>query len=153
MSITIASRQLSRDIALANPGKHNIISILEPEMSVPAEIEQFSKSFLPLWFHDVEFVQAIYTTPPKEDVEKALAWSEGKDELVVACHAGISRSSAIAYLCQCKRVDHPRLALNILTPFRHHPNSLIVKIGAEILKDRVILDEYYKWMNTNGPKW
>lgn len=147
MSIIIASRRLSRELAQENPGRYNIISILEPDVpEAPEEIRNYSNNFLPLVFHDIEYVRDGYSEPKIEHVQEALSWAEGKDELVVACLAGISRSSAIAYLVQCTREYHPRLALKILTPLRHHPNSLIVKLGAEILKNSDIVDEYYRWL-------
>jgi len=143
----------SRELAKQQPGFYSIISILEPGLEVPTEVSQFSKAFLPLWFLDTEYAREGHIHPTIEHVESALTWSEGKENIVVACHAGISRSSAIAYLIQCKREHHPRLALKVLEPRRHHPNSLIVKHGSEILKEKAVLEEYYKWLTDAMPSW
>lgn len=146
MSIIIASRRKSQELALSEPGKYNIISILEPNMEAPIEVSNCSKAYLPLNFHDIEYVLEGYVHPTEQHVQEALDWARNKDDLIVACRAGISRSSAIAYLIQCEREHHPRLATAILT-LRHHPNSLIVKLGSKLLKNPDILDEYYKWMD------
>jgi len=147
MCIIIASRKTSRELAEEHPGRFNIISILEPEiLEAPKEVREFSKSYIPLFFHDIEYKRHGYVEPKMEHVEKAIAFAEGKDDLIVACHAGISRSSAIAYLVQCTREEFPRQALRVLKPVKHYPNALIVKLGAELLKNDSILDEYYNWL-------
>lgn len=153
MSIIIASRKTSCDLAREHPGRYNIVSILEPGIEVPMQVWDYAKECLPLHFHDIEYARDGYVHPTEEHVQKALDFASNKDELVVACHAGISRSSAIAYLIQCTKEHHPRLALKILKPFKHHPNSLIVKIGSELLKERAVLDEYYKWLREGVPAW
>ena len=81
--------------------------------------------------------------PTVEDVKKALEWSEGKDNIVVHCSAGITRSSAIAYVIYCKKLGVADAIENI--DFRKHaPNHLIVKIGADILGDPLIESEFEK---------
>jgi predicted protein tyrosine phosphatase len=152
MSIIIASRTKSRELAANEPGKYNIISILEPDMEAPPEVSTHAKAYLPLNFHDIEYARQGYVHPTEQHVEDAIHWARGKDDLVVACRAGISRSSAIAYLIQCEE-HHPRLATAILTPLRHHPNSLIVKLGSKLLKNQDILDEYHRWMQESLPRW
>lgn len=151
--IIIASRPESRRLCDYDPNKYNVVSILEPNMEAPKEVRDHAKEYIPLNFHDIEYERDGYVHPTREHIEAALDWAKDKDDLVVACRAGISRSSAIAYLIQCTREHHPRLATEILTPLRHHPNSMIVKLGAEILKDKAVLDEYHKWMQSNIPKW
>jgi len=148
MSIIIASRRTSRELVQEHPGRFNVVSILEPELlEAPKEIKEFAKDYLPLFFHDIEYKREGFVEPKYEHIEKALAWAEDKDELIVACQAGISRSSAVAYLIQCTREHHPRLALKILKPLKHHPNSLIVNLGADILKNDAIVDEYHNWLS------
>lgn len=143
----IASRQLSKTLAHNNPGKYNIISIIEPDIKVPREVKEFAKDYLVLSFYDIEYAREDgFQGPTKEHVAKALSWAENKDDLVVACAAGISRSSAIAYLIQCTREPHPKLATGVWRS-NHYPNGLIVKLGAELLEDKRILDEYHNWLN------
>lgn len=151
--IIIASRVESRKLVDYDPHKFNVISILEPNMEPPDEIKKFAKEYIPLNFHDIEYERTPYVHPTEDHVRAALDWGKDRDDLIVACQAGISRSSAIAYLIECGRVAHPRLATAILTPLRHHPNQLIVKLGSKILKNQTILDEYYKWMQASLPRW
>lgn len=153
MSIIIASRNKSRELTGYEPGKYNVVSILEPDMEAPPEVREHAKAYIKLNFHDIEYERQPYVHPTEEHVRAALDWARDKDDLVVACRAGISRSSAIAYLIQCEREHHPRLATAILVPLKHHPNSMIVKLGSKILKNDAILDEYYKWMQQSVPQW
>jgi predicted protein tyrosine phosphatase len=110
------------------------------------EVAKNAKSYLWLRFDDIEFSRTGYIAPDKQRIKEALDWAKDKESILVACLAGISRSSAIAYLIQCMREDHPKDALKILAKRIHHPNSLIVKLGAEILEDGRIIDEYRDWL-------
>jgi hypothetical protein len=85
--------------------------------------------------------------PTARNIKEALAWSEGKTELIVACHAGISRSSATAYVI-ASRVLGPKDALGILEQGHHWPNRLIVYLGSKLLKDDKIWDEFVNWQKT-----
>lgn len=144
MSIIIASRNESREIAKNNSKKYNFISILEPDMEVPEEIKEHALNYIVFNFHDIEYIHNGYTHPTEQNVREAIEWGKDKENLIVACRAGRSRSSAIAYLIQCYK-HPPKSAINILGP-RHIPNSLIVKLGAKILNNQDILDEYHQWM-------
>ena len=153
----ILSRKKARELVSENPGFFNVICITEQELDqgakawvpVPEEIVQHAKDHLWLRFNDWKI--NAEGSPHPEDVKKALDWAEGKDNIIVTCFAGISRSSAIAYLIECSRAYHPRLATAILVPLKHNPNMRIVKQGAEILKDGRILDEIYTWLDK--PCW
>lgn len=46
MSIIIASRKLSRELAQEHPGQFNIISILEPGIDVPPEVKEFANKWI-----------------------------------------------------------------------------------------------------------
>lgn len=80
-------------------------------------------------------------SPTKELVEKALS----SNFEIVSCRAGISRSSAIAYLLACKRTS-PEEAIQLLLPSKHFPNELILKYGMEILGEQIFapIAAFYK---------
>lgn len=106
------------------------------------------KTFLHLDFDDITYALRSYVLPKKENIQLAFDFSEEKESIVVACHArfpaGISRSSAIAYLIACKEWGIDK-ALTILDRNIHYPNALIVKLGSEILKDKNIWDKFCEW--------
>lgn len=86
---------------------------------------------------------AGYRLPKEKDIEKVLQWAKDKENILVHCSAGISRSSAIAYLIECTRIP-PCEAVKILKPGIHYPNRLMVKIGSEILGNPEIYEVFNK---------
>jgi predicted protein tyrosine phosphatase len=137
-------------------GKWNVVSIYDPHCG-RAPIECFAKSckeILKLRFHDYDDrVSPLncgpeISLPQKRDVQKVLEWANGKTEILVHCFAGISRSSAMAYLIACTRVSALE-ALGILDGKLHWPNKRIVRIGSEVLGRPEILREYESWQKRN----
>jgi predicted protein tyrosine phosphatase len=71
--------------------------------------------------------------PSRELIESVLKFAMGRDNIIVHCTAGVSRSSAIAFLVECQRIGDPIEAVKILNPLIHYPNMTIVDIGGEVL--------------------
>ncbi len=137
------------------PKELDTIVITNPNWLVPECVKELAKDYLHLEFNDVSTV--VLEThphnrenyPPKlEHVKKALEWSKDKDNILVCCHAGISRSSATALLIAVREWGLKE-AFHILTPGWHHPNRLILKIGSEILA-QPIYESYMKWRKKVG---
>lgn len=97
-------------------------------------------------FDDIISPQVGYTVPTEEHVRRILKWAMSREQLAVHCTAGVSRSSAIAYLIACQR-SSPKEALKILDPMKHSPNRLILYLGAEVLGNEEIMLEYMFWFN------
>ena len=95
-------------------------------------------------FDDVEEERTGYQMAVREDVERILKWTDGRDDVCVHCFAGVSRSTAVAYLIKCK-YDGINRALEILDRKNHCPNMHIVKLGAEIMKNGLIYDMMGEW--------
>jgi predicted protein tyrosine phosphatase len=73
-----------------------------------------------------------------------LEWAADKTNLVVACRAGISRSSASAVVIMASR--GPILdAVNVLRPEIHSPNLLIVRYGEQILGKPGLTEAVQEW--------
>lgn len=117
-----------------------------PQSSVQ-EILNKSKNSLYLIFDDIETSKYSknVTPPSRKDIEKVLAWAVNKEEIAVSCQLGISRSSAIAYIIACSKLDTSE-ALSFLNKNYHSPNQLIIKIGSEILNKPEIYSNFIKWM-------
>jgi len=83
-----------------------------------------------------------YKVPEEEDVQDILDWVKKREikNLMVHCWAGVSRSSATAYIVACT-VMPPEEAIKLLNPDIHIPNELIMLHGANILDDREV------WLN------
>lgn len=122
---------------------YNIVSIRDPEDA--DEIHQIFKrykenyqSVFPAIFDDIQFAIKGYTAPDEGKIKDILEWSRNKNNLLVHCNAGISRSSAIAYLIACTQKE-PAEAIKVLDPAMHWPNRLIVEIGSKVLGNPEII--------------
>lgn len=150
MDITICGHRKAVELLEVSPNQLDIVFISSPDSPYSVEsshkIPGLSKDICQLRFHDISFPRGSMTPPSRDDVQKALDFAHGRDKLIVACQAGISRSSAIAYLIQAAEVGMIE-ALNVLNPKIHQPNSLIIVHGANILGEPDIVDLMDKWKN------
>jgi len=134
--ISILSRFDIRRIVNKEPNQHVCIVISEPEHGhAVADILPLCKEVLHLEFHDVSYGKA---GPTLEHVQKAIDWAKERMDahILVACAAGVSRSSSIAYLIQCARTE-PESAALILDPEVHYPNTLVIEHGRKILGESI----------------
>lgn len=87
---------------------------------------------LELHFNDIERPYGDYKIPKKEDFIGLKEFIDKNidivDEIVVHCHAGISRSSATASaICKYLNIDDSF----IWDSFMYHPNSLVYRLALE----------------------
>jgi predicted protein tyrosine phosphatase len=138
------ARSSLKSVLDKHPKEFDAIIINGPEDSVPDYVPDSTNNHLHLQFDDVIFDYGHMVKPEKHHVAKALEWAKGRNDIVVACHAGISRSSAIAYaiVCQEHNIED---ALSILDPERHQPNKRIVYLAAKILNNPFIWDKFVEW--------
>jgi predicted protein tyrosine phosphatase len=142
------------EAVLKDKNKWSVVSIRD-SVSKKAPVDSFKdlcQGMLPLIFDDVyhpEFHKGSHF-PTMEDVKQALDWAKDKTSILVHCHAGISRSSAIAYLIACQRVG-PKEAIKLLNIHNHWPNILIVKFGAILLGDPEIDSVMATWQHDSLP--
>lgn len=135
--IKIYSRKNLRAVLNKEPNTHTAIIISEPgnEQDV-SDLFPLCKDYINLEFNDTTF-PGRFGAPEKEHILDVLKWAEGRDEkILVACRAGVSRSSAIAYLVESQR-NGPEAAANCLDKHIHHPNELIIKYGVELLGNEI----------------
>lgn len=161
MGIRVMSRAEMSQEVIANSGKLAVIMIMEPNESLEREeplkykesrreLTRVTQNAIPhlgpnltLVFWDLNKPLAAYTElATTEDVLKALQFSMDHEDLIVACAAGISRSSALAYVIARTRMPKEE-ALKILSPDLHWPNRHVLKIGEEII-GYPVLDEINK---------
>jgi len=136
----ILSRDALRKLVASEPEKHNAVVIHEVgNYADIADIVQNCKHALVLEMDDV--TSGRPGSPTRDHVE--LAVNSGYD--LVACHQGISRSSAIAFLIQCKKTS-PQEAIQLLDVRKHFPNELIMKHGLEIIGENIkpFVTQFYK---------
>src|SRR6516225_5723004 len=123
--IQIMSRVDAAQFIAVNPD-HPIIAIGEPQDNdVDDKITRHANNCLCLKFHDIEFERPGYETVTDEQISHAIDWAKDKDDLIVACRVGRSRSSAMAYIIACSK-EKPEDAILVLDMFLHQPNRLII---------------------------
>lgn len=142
------SRKAAISFIQQNP-KHPLIAIGESTGYAVKELTSIAENCLCLIFDDSEFNHVGREIVSEHHIAEALEWAQDKPDIVVACRAGISRSSALAYIIECTRVE-PEKALDVLDLNEHQPNRLVVQVGSDLLKDMDIIDQYDKWM---GRMW
>lgn len=144
------------------PNFYDVIMISNPDgffaVEHSANIPKYAKNHLQLAFHDISIPRAGLQEVQPEHIKQALEFAEDKKELIVACQAGISRSSAIAYSIKTKEVG-PISALEILDPYTHQPNSLVIKLASKILNQPDMVELINIWKNKasalecENPNW
>jgi predicted protein tyrosine phosphatase len=126
------------------PGEFHCLLITDFGYPFPDGIRERVGSVMHLAFDDACFRTGLHRLADRTTVQQALAWAERRDKLLIACHAGISRSAALAFLIAC--TDRPpEQALNLLDPEKHRPNDLVVMLGSNILGNRQIWDTFLGW--------
>lgn len=129
------------------PDELMVICITNEGTPLPDEISQLATEVLHLVFDDTDFEDGK-NAPQQHHVEKALEFAKEREDLIVCCHAGISRSAAMAYVIECSRGVHPAMAVGIWNKQRHYPNRRIVHLGAVVLNDTNVDKYYTKWINS-----
>lgn len=136
----------------SKPKELDALVMTNVNWTFPKNVSHLCKSVLHLTFNDTSLEFGLFdgkpidSCPKKFHIEEILKWSQGKEKIVSACHQGVARSSAAAYLIACNEWGIER-ALGILTPHKHWPNSLMVRLGSEVLGDKGVWKEYMEWYN------
>ena len=128
--------------ALAADGVSHVVSILDPDYPEPEALQAFPPDGRVLYrFDDVIRIRGDARAPGHDDVERLLDLGtrlrrQPVDHLLVHCHAGVSRSTAVAAILLAP--DHPGrereafAEVERLRP-RSWPNSLLVRLADESL--------------------
>ena len=128
------------------PGKWAVISIRDAGATdAPVDaVRDLAVDVLVLIFDDVwnmKHEQMGFTLATEGQIRQALEFAKGKDAVLVHCHAGVSRSSAVAFIVACQEMD-PSEAIKLIDFNLHFPNEHIVKIGASILGDDRVFEAF-----------
>lgn len=149
--IRIASRETALQLVRAYPKKWTVISIRGPGAARKIDaLKDCWNNLLILEMDDVWDRWHGGDMPTANDVRDALRFASryADQPLLVHCDAGISRSSATAYVIACaERGEPPATVLeNLLDEAVHMPNELIVKLGAVLLQNGRVYDAVKPWL-------
>ena len=98
---------------------------------------------------DIRTPHDLLEMPTRPEVERILNCGISSVHLAVHCSAGVSRSSAFAYLLACQ-AEGPEKAITLLNENLHWPNMLIVSLGASILGNPEVAKVCSKWKRKTG---
>jgi predicted protein tyrosine phosphatase len=137
MNITVMSRRDLADTLRNEPHQHDVIIIHELDNTSvrwAGRLQEYCRKAICLGFEDV--IGADPCGPTQKHVQTALDWAKTLDgDLIVSCQAGISRSSAIAYLVGCLH-GTPEEAAKVFKN-HHYPNELIIAHGITIFGEQI----------------
>jgi predicted protein tyrosine phosphatase len=133
-----------KDFLEKHPKQWSAVIINASGEKLPSYVEELAIEHFNVQFDDVVYSLGHTQPPEKSHVEQILTWCKGKEDIVFACAAGISRSSASAYIAACQECEVEE-AIGVLDPNKHQPNKRIVYLGAKILDDPSIWDTFVKW--------
>jgi predicted protein tyrosine phosphatase len=142
---------------IAERGPSHLITLLGPEEMIETPAGIRPERHLKLAVHDIAAPQAGLTAPDATTVEQILdfgrAWDEGAP-LLIHCWAGISRSTASAFIIACERspnADELDIALKMRRVSPHaFPNRRIVALADDILDRRGRMLEAVEAMGGNN---
>jgi predicted protein tyrosine phosphatase len=117
----------------------HVLSLLSPDSTEPLQLRSANIEHLRLQFHDIAEKRPGLIEPNLELIEAVLrfgrSWT-GDRPMLVHCWAGISRSSAAAFLIACDRNDgcenEIACELRRRAPFAT-PNRLMVALADDLL--------------------
>lgn len=127
----------------------DVVLFTNSNCEIPRHIETRCKDLLHICVDDIDFQMKNKVLVTLEQIKEALAWVENREKLISCCHAGVSRSSAMAYLIASQRWD-AKSALSVLRPLKHWPNRLIVHLGSQVLNNPAIWDSFVQWQLKTG---
>jgi predicted protein tyrosine phosphatase len=149
MQLTICGHLRAVYLLSQNPNQ-DVIFISGPDnpygIDGSEKIQGLAKDYCELLFHDISYPIGNLTPPARSHIEQALEFAKNRMNLIVACQAGISRSSATAFVIKAAEVGSTE-ALNILDPKIHMPNRIVIQHGSKILGDPDMVDIMDAWKN------
>ncbi len=139
MTLIVCSlRRVPEVIALRSPS--HVISLLAPGDMIPTPAGISADRHLKLGVHDIDVPLSGMVAPTASMVEQILAFGRGWDAgapLLVHCLAGISRSTATAFVLACDRdpgADEMAIAMRMRAASpQAYPNRRIVAFADDIL--------------------
>lgn len=137
-AIHVAPLSAVHEVARKLPS-YDLLTLLSPETDVQALIALTPQRRLHLVFHDIIEARDGLIAPSGEMISAMLDFGRAcarETPLLIHCWAGISRSSAAAYILSCDR--HPGRESELATALRARapfvtPNRLMVALADDLL--------------------
>lgn len=135
---------------------HKVISLVDPDgHGVDFHLEDPKNHCLEL-FHDAEITDGKgFVLPEEAHIKRILQFTskiEDDDNVLVHCHAGLCRSTAVAFLALIQHGETAVKAMEKVIDVRSQawPNMLIVELGdIELKMNGELIDFMIKWQDEN----
>ncbi len=121
----------------------DVVLYTNSNYEVPRSFETHSKDLIHFPIDDIDRPTTTKIGPNLDHIGQLLDWAKDKERIVCCCHAGVSRSSATAYLLAAREWG-AETGLSVLTR-KHWPNRLIVYLGSVVLNNPDIWNTFVKW--------
>ena len=136
--IHVSSLSRLRDVA-ASLGSFDMLTMLSPGSAIGATDGLHPERHLHLSFHDIVEARPDLVMPGRDAIETILGFGRswtGDRPMLIHCWAGISRSSAAAYILACDR--NPGYERDLASELRQRapfatPNRLMVALADDAL--------------------
>ena len=137
--IVVCSLRAAHEQVARNKASH-VISILSPESEFPQFHTVTGSNHLKLSFNDIAVATHGLMAPESHDMQKLLGFTRTWDRerpLLIHCWAGVSRSTAAAYIATCvlqPKCDEHTLAqdLRLASPSAT-PNPMLITLADQAL--------------------
>ena len=83
------------------------------------------------------------------DIQSAIDFAADSKRLLVCCRAGQSRSAAVAFSIAFQKLGED-VALTLLNPKRHAPNSFVIGLAASIIEDPRFETVFQNWQTAHA---
>jgi predicted protein tyrosine phosphatase len=136
----VVSPLVHLDATVARHRPSHVLTLLSPGQEESARREPPSEQHLRLYFHDITEARDGLIAPDRDSVSAILDFARGwagAPPMLVHCWAGISRSSAAAFMIACAR--NPGLEHDVAEELRGRapfatPNRLMVALADDVLQ-------------------
>jgi len=147
LEIKILSYLACSDLLASHPKEWSVVVILDSDRTLSSFVEDKSIDFLKLKFDDIKRPRYGKMEPRIEDMTAALDFSRSRDQIIVCCRAGQSRSAALGFVLAYGKTGDE--AIGIWDPTKHKPNTKVLELAAEATGDARILELYDSWCKAN----
>jgi predicted protein tyrosine phosphatase len=141
MILVCSLSRVEEMVARYKPGR--VISLLDPDSPFPDLGPTYGKRHLQLRFHDVLVAAVDEIAPSREHIDRLLRFlsaSGPREDVLIHCRAGISRSTAAAFIAACFLYpDVPErtlaLALRRASPVARPNQTMVALADAAMSRD------------------
>ena len=149
MEIAIRNYLAGSYLLESSPRTWDAIVILDAHLPESEFVNEYTRNHLFLRFDDITSSAFGKRPPTVDQIESAMRFASDSERLLVCCRAGQSRSAATAFSVAFNKLGAD-VAIGLLNPKRHSPNTLIIDLAANIIDDPIFATTFHDWQTANS---